>query len=38
MVGSNKIEVINNTEEKIENDPLGLKSTFPDYIVVKVLF
>ncbi|CAD8091489.1 unnamed protein product [Paramecium primaurelia] len=42
MVGSSKIEIDNNLEQKNqkknEDDPFGLKILFPDYIILKILF
>lgn len=42
MVGSSKIEMDENlkaqTERKTDDDPLGLKSLFPEYLILKILF
>lgn len=42
MVGSSKIEMDENlktqTERKTDDDPLGLKGLFPEYLILKILF
>ena len=42
MVGSNKLDYNENLAfkpiKKTDQDPYGLSSVFPDYIILKVLF